>query len=257
MPHLELRDVSLTFGSGADAVEALHKVGLQVAAGEFVSIVGESGCGKTTLLRVVAGLVAPTSGVATVSGKPVKGPPDSVGFVFQRSVLLPWRRIIDNVLLPLQLAGTLNSTSRQEALAALELVGIRDFAYKFPRQLSGGMQQRASIARTLVTQPSLLLMDEPFGALDAITRERLNLDLLDIWAKSQCTCLFITHDIDEAIILSDRVVLMSPRPGRIRREFTVDLPRPRVQSMRYTPEFTALSRQIHREMTREAEVAVA
>ena len=257
MPHLELREVSLAFGRGSDAVEALQEVGLQVQAGEFVSIVGESGCGKTSLLRLVAGLVAPTAGVVTVDGKPVDGPPDSVGFVFQRSVLLPWRRIIDNVLLPLQLAGTMTDTSRDEAMETLEMVGLRDFANKFPRQLSGGMQQRASIARTLVTRPSLLLMDEPFGALDAITRERLNLDLLDIWSRSKCTCLFITHDIDEAIILSDRVILMSPRPGRIRREFAIGLPRPRTQSMRYTPEFTALSREIHQEMTREAEVAAA
>lgn len=247
--QIRVDGVSLDFGSGADTVRALQDVSLDVQAGEFVSLVGESGCGKTTLLRLIAGLLAPTEGTVEVCGRPVDGPPTEVGLVFQRPVLLPWRRVRDNVLLPLQLAGKADAAARSEVMRLLEMVGLGGFATRFPRQLSGGMQQRASIARTLLTHPSVLLMDEPFGALDAITRERLNLDLLDIWAAERSTCIFVTHDIDEAVLLSDRVVLMSPRPGRVRREFTVDLPRPRTQEMRYTPEFSALCREIHHEMT--------
>ena len=256
-PQIRLHGVDLVFGEGTAGVTALNQVSLEVADGEFVSIVGESGCGKTSLLRLVAGLERPSAGSVEVCGTPVGGPPVEVGFVFQRPVLLPWRRVIDNVLLPRQLAGRVDDETRAEAYRMLDMVGLGAFANKFPRQLSGGMQQRASIARTLLTKPSVMLMDEPFGALDAITRERLNLDLLEIWGRERSTCVFITHDIDEAVLLSDRVVLMSPRPGRVRREFVIDLPRPRTQEMRYSTEFTDLSREIHHWMVSENDRVVA
>lgn len=251
-PEIALDDVSLRFGAGETAVDALKNVSLTVAVGEFVSIVGESGCGKTSLLRMIAGLERPTGGRLHVAGTPVAGPLDGVGFVFQRPVLLPWKNVLENVLMPVRMAGRITPEARSRAKELLELVGLSDFAAAFPRQLSGGMQQRVSIARTLVTEPSVLLMDEPFGALDAITREQLNLDLLEIWSATGATCVFITHDIDEAVMLSDRVVLMSPRPGRVTREYAVDLPRPRQQAQRYSTGFADLSRSIHEEMTAHA-----
>jgi NitT/TauT family transport system ATP-binding protein len=245
---IAVEDVTLRFGEGPGAVEALHDVSLRIEEGEFVSIVGASGCGKTSLLRLMAGLAEPTAGRVSIGGEVVTTPPSRVGMVFQRPVLLEWRRVIDNVLLPLEVAGTKTSASRDEAMALLDMLGLRRFANSFPGQLSGGMQQRASIARTLITKPEVLLMDEPFGALDAITREQLNLELLELWSRQRSTCVFVTHDIDEAVLLSDRVVLMSPRPGQVQRELRVDLPRPRDLDVRYTEPFAELSRSIHHDM---------
>jgi NitT/TauT family transport system ATP-binding protein len=243
-PHIRTVDLSVRFGSGDSEVAALSDVSIAVERGEFVSIVGESGCGKTTLLRVVAGLVPATEGRVTIGDRPVSGPSPEIGFVFQKPVLLDWRRVRENVLLPVEIAGVPKRQKRGRADELLQLLGLERFANHYPRQLSGGMQQRVSIARTLIMDPTVLLMDEPFGALDAITREQLNIELLNIWSRQRSTCLFVTHDIPEAVLLSDRVFLMTRRPGRIKQVFEIALPRPRTLEMRYSEEFTAQAREI-------------
>ena len=241
---LEASGLSVVFGDGASRVEALDNVSFSIGSGEFVSMVGESGCGKTTLLRIIAGLATPSAGSVNLGGDAVRGPRAEVGFVFQRPVLLDWRRVLANVMLPVETAGLPRSSKQAQALELLRTMGLEGFADHYPNQLSGGMQQRVSLARTLIMEPSVLLMDEPFGALDAITREQLNLELLDIWTRQRSTCVFVTHDIPEAVLLSDRVFLMTRRPGRIQREFEIDLPRPRTLEMRYSDEFTHLTRDI-------------
>jgi len=206
---------------------ALNDVSLDVGASEFVTLVGASGCGKSTLLRLVCGLIPPSAGTIVLGGLPVCKPRDDTAMVFQAPTLLPWATILDNVLFPLRMLGTLVPTSRESALKLLDLVGLAGFEYKYPRELSGGMQQRAAICRGLVQQPSLLLMDEPFGALDALTREEMSLELLRIWSENPMTVLFVTHAISEAVLLADRVVVMSPRPGRVADVIPVHVPRPR------------------------------
>ena len=243
-PKIEVHDVSMRFGAAASSVLALDRVSFDLADGRFVSIVGESGCGKTTLLRMVAGLIRPTAGRILIDGAPVGGPRLEVGFAFQKPVLLNWRTVLDNVLLPVEIAGGSKRDQRDEAEQLLGMLGLRGFEDKRPRQLSGGMQQRVAIARTLILRPSILLMDEPFGALDAITREQLNLELLNIWGRRPTTVLFITHDIPEAVFLSDEVILMSPRPGRVERVYPIDLPRPRTLEMRYSEAFIRIAHDI-------------
>ena len=227
---ITIRDVSKTFGSGPSSVQALQRIDLDVGAGEFVAIVGASGCGKSTMLRLVGGLSAPTSGRIEIGGQCVSEPGPGIGIVFQTPVLLPWRNVQQNVQLPLVIQRSGNDPQRIQAL--LDLVGLRGFERSRPFELSGGMQQRVALCRALVTDPSLLLMDEPFGALDALTREQMNLELQRIWLETGKTVLLITHSITEAVMLADRVVVMTPRPGRIREIIEVDLPRPR--------DFTAL-----------------
>jgi NitT/TauT family transport system ATP-binding protein len=246
--RIAARHLSVVFGDGANSVEALKDVSLDIDSGEFVSLVGESGCGKTTLLRIIAGLVKPTTGEVQIGDQPVRGPMSEIGFVFQKPVLLDWRKITENVLLPVEIAGLKKSEKRGRAAELLRLLGLERFSNHYPGQLSGGMQQRVSIARTLIMNPSVLLMDEPFGALDAITREQLNLELLEIWQRQRSTCVFVTHDIPESILLSDRVFLMTRRPGRIQEEFRIDLPRPRTLEMRYSNEFTRMARDIKHAM---------
>jgi NitT/TauT family transport system ATP-binding protein len=240
--------VGMTYRADSGPVEALREISFAVARGELVALVGPSGCGKSTLLRIVAGLRPPTAGAVAVDGRPVRGPIAAVGMVFQVPVLLKWRTVRDNVLLPAQLSGLDPSRFRMRADTLLALVGLADFGTRYPRELSGGMQQRASICRALLLDPPLLLMDEPFGALDAMTRDDMNLELLRVWGETLAerkTIVFVTHSISEAVFLADRVVVMSPRPGRVARIVDVPLPRPRTPATRALPEFGRLSLQIH------------
>jgi len=240
--------VGMTYRAESGPVEALRDVGFSVGRGELLALVGPSGCGKSTLLRVVAGLRRPTRGSVEVDGRAVTGPIPSVGMVFQAPVLLKWRTVRDNVLLPAELAGLERARYRERAEHLLRLVGLDGFADRLPRELSGGMQQRAAICRALLLDPPLLLMDEPFGALDAMTRDEMNLELLRVWgepAAARKTVVFVTHSIPEAVFLADRVVVMSPRPGRVARVVDVPLPRPRTPATRAAPQFGALSLEIH------------
>jgi NitT/TauT family transport system ATP-binding protein len=208
-------------------IVALADVDFEVRPGEFVTVVGPSGCGKSTLLRILAGIARASSGTAAIAGRPVKGPSREIGVVFQSPVLLPWRTVLQNVLVPAQIQRRDMRQARSRAMDYLELVGLQGFETKYPGELSGGMQQRVGIARALVNDPSLLLMDEPFGALDAMTRETMNLELLKIKERSGATVMLVTHSIPEAVFLGDRVVVMSPRPGRVTQIVRVELPKPR------------------------------
>ncbi|MBI4195107.1 MAG: ABC transporter ATP-binding protein [Betaproteobacteria bacterium] len=208
-------------------VHALDEVSLNLGSGEFVSIVGPSGCGKSTLLMLISGLIPVSSGTIKVGGKPVNGPVDEAGIVFQRDVLLDWRSVLSNVMLPVEIKRLDQKAHLNKATELLHSVGLTGFEEKYPSELSGGMRQRVAICRALVQSPGLLLMDEPFGALDALTREQMNLDLQRMWLRDRNTVLFITHSIEEAIFLSDRVAVMSARPGRIAEVLDIDLGRPR------------------------------
>lgn len=225
--HLKIKDVTRRFRVNGNTITALDNVSLDVAAGEFVTIVGASGCGKSTLLRLGAGLDIDHTGIIEHDGKPVTGPSLDRGIVFQEPRLFPWLTVERNVALGLQNANFSNAEKRQLVAEQIELVGLTGFEKAYPHQLSGGMAQRAGIARGLVNRPDVLFLDEPFGALDAITKARLQGELQDIWAKEQITMVLVTHDVDEAVYLGDRVVVMSPRPGRIKEIVPVDLPHPR------------------------------
>jgi NitT/TauT family transport system ATP-binding protein len=228
-PVVELRNVVKTFGGAAGRVQALADIDLSIGAGEFISLIGPSGCGKSTLLRVVGDLISPTSGEVVVNGKPAHRArlDRDYGMVFQAPILFDWRTVARNVELPLEVIGRPKAEREAKAREMLKLVELSDFAGHHPWQLSGGMQQRVAIARALALDPALLLMDEPFGALDEMTRERMNLELLRIWDRTGTTVIFVTHSIPEAVFLSTRVVVMSARPGRITRVVPIDLPRER------------------------------
>ncbi len=225
-------------------VEALRDVSLDVAAGEFVAIVGASGCGKSTLLRLVAGLVPASSGRVVLDGTPVVGPRADTAMVFQAPTLLPWADVLRNVTFPLRLMKQAGGDTEARARALLETAGLAGFEHRLPKELSGGMQQRVAICRALLQQPRVLLMDEPFGALDALTREEMSLELLRIWSGLRMAVLFVTHSISEAVLLADRVVVMSPRPGRVAEVIQVGLPRPRGFEQEGTPEFQAAAQRI-------------
>jgi NitT/TauT family transport system ATP-binding protein len=246
---IRLDRVSMTYATASGAVEALRDLDVAVDRGELVAIVGPSGCGKSTLLRIIAGLRRPTAGRVMVDGREVVKPIPAVGMVFQAPVLLKWRTIEGNVLLPAELSGLDARRFRARAGELLHLVGLGEFARRLPRELSGGMQQRASLCRALLLDPPLLLMDEPFGALDALTRDEMNLELLRVWGEDEGaarkTIVFVTHSIPEAVFLADRVFVMTPRPGRLARVFRVPLPRPRRVAARGAPEFGALSVAVH------------
>ena len=227
-----------------DIVRAVEDITLHVAENEFVTLVGPSGCGKSTLLRLVAGLTPATRGAIRVRDTAVREPFPDVGFVFQQPVLLPWRSVLDNVLFSVEMLGQPPRQYRKQAADLLELTGLGGFETKYPRELSGGMQQRVAICRALLPDPSLLLMDEPFGALDAMTREEMSLELLRVWEERRKTILFVTHSIPEAILLADRVVVMTARPGRIARVLTIDLPRPRTMELEFDPRFKAASDEV-------------
>ena len=236
--------VGVTYQAESGPVEALRDVGFGVGRGELLALVGPSGCGKSTLLRVVAGLRRPTHGAVEVDGRVVTGPIPAVGMVFQAPVLLRWRTVRDNVLLPAELAGLERRRYRERADYLLRLVGLGGFADRLPRELSGGMQQRAAICRALLLDPPLLLMDEPFGALDEIVRDHLNEQLLKLWAKTKKTAVFVTHSIPEAVFLSSKIVVMSPRPGRIIDIIDCDFPRDRTLEIRETPEFLKIAQRV-------------
>ncbi len=227
-----------------DVVRAVEDVTLRVAENEFVTLVGPSGCGKSTLLKLVAGLTPATRGTIRVRDTAVREPFPDVGFVFQQPVLLPWRSVLDNVLFSVEMLGQPPRQYRKQAADLLALTGLGGFETKYPRELSGGMQQRVAICRALLPDPSLLLMDEPFGALDAMTREEMSLELLRVWEERRKTILFVTHSIPEAILLADRVVVMTARPGRIARVLTIDLPRPRTMELEFDPRFKAASDEV-------------
>ncbi len=210
-----------------DEVTALQEVSFDIGQGEFVSLVGPSGCGKSTLLKILAGLLPSTTGNVTLAERELCGPDADVGVVFQAPVLLPWRTVLQNVLLPIEFRRLRVSDYQHRAMALLATVGLSEFVNRYPHELSGGMQQRASIVRALIQDPQILLMDEPFGALDAMTREQMNLEVLRIWRDSRKTVVFVTHSITESVFLSDRVFVMKPRPGTIAEIVNIDLPRPR------------------------------
>ena len=226
-PIISLQNVDLIYGSRTLPVRALENVSLTAADGEFVSVVGPSGCGKSTLLKIISGLLPHSNGTVLVNGRPIKGPPPSIGIVFQSALLMPWRSILDNVLVQIDMRDLRRSDYQEKAHSLLKMVGLSAFEAAYPYQLSGGMQQRVGICRALVHAPQLLIMDEPFGALDAMTREQMMIELQRIWMDQKTTILFITHSLSEAIFLSDRVLVMGPRPGRVVGEFTIDIPRPR------------------------------
>lgn len=229
-------DVRKVYG-GEMPLTALDGISLDIRPGEFVSILGPSGCGKSTFLRCIAGLEEISSGSLKADSQEISGPPDHVGMVFQRDALLEWRTIERNIMLPIEFAGKSVANYKQPMRDLLKLVGLTDFGSKYPRELSGGMRQRAAICRALIDHPSLLLMDEPFGALDALTRDQMNAELQRIWLETRNTVVFVTHGIAEAVYLADRVVVFSPRPGRIADIIDIDLPRPRKLAVRETPEF--------------------
>ncbi|EPK5825417.1 TPA: ABC transporter ATP-binding protein [Pseudomonas aeruginosa] len=240
--RIQIRDLSIRLGQGSEAFEAVRDLNLEARPGEFVCLLGPSGCGKSTLLGALAGHLRPSAGSVRVDGRSVEGPSPQRGMVFQQHTLFPWRRVRDNVAFGLKMQGLARAERNQRAMEMLGLVGLADFAGRWPGQLSGGMQQRVEIARVLVNRPRLLLMDEPFGALDAQTRLKMQTLLLDVWARVRTTVLFVTHDIDEALYLADRVLVMSPRPGRIIADLALDFPRPRDTRLVTSADFVRLKR---------------
>jgi NitT/TauT family transport system ATP-binding protein len=255
---VEAKDIGKVFGSGSEQTEALRGIDLEIAQGDFVSLIGPSGCGKSTLLRIIGDLVGPTTGVIVVNGKtPDRARLDrDYGIVFQSATLLDWRTVQKNVELPLEIMDFPADVRPARAAEMLELVQLAGFAGHFPWQLSGGMQQRVAIARALAFKPSLLLMDEPFGALDEMTRELMQQEVLRIWEETGTSVIFVTHSIPEAVFLSTRVVVMSPRPGRISEEIPIDLPRLRTQDTREDQRYFQLITQV-REALRREETGVA
>lgn len=236
-PYIAISGLSKTFQGRQGAVNALNDINLAIKPGEFISVLGPSGCGKSTLMMLVAGLINASSGTIKVGNKTIDRPNSEIGIVFQQDVLLEWRSALQNVMIQAEIRKLDPQSSRERALRLLKMVSLEGFEDAYPKELSGGMRQRVSICRALLHKPSLMLMDEPFGALDAMTRDQLQLDLLRLCRDDEMTVLFITHSISEAIFLSDRVVVMSPRPGRIEKVLDIDLPRPRRLAMREDPKF--------------------
>lgn len=242
--ELVVRDLSLTFPDGNGGLPVLDRLSFAIRREEFVCVLGPSGSGKSTLLRVLAGLLPPTAGEVSYAGEKITGPRRTVGLVFQKANLMPWRTVLENITLPLELQEVSPADSRAKAQELVELVGLEGFEQALPRDLSGGMAQRVAIARALVYDPPVLLLDEPFGSLDALTRERMGSELLRIWQARRKTVVMVTHDISEALYLADRVLVLSPRPGQLRLELPVDLARPRHEEIRYTAAFGELAHRL-------------
>jgi len=236
---IHVGNVSKTFrtGLGTVALEALREVSLDIEPGQFVAFVGPSGCGKSTLLKLIGGLLAPSQGKVQIGGSPVDGPRRAIGIMFQRPVLFPWRTVLENVLLPIEVFGADREAALGKARGILELVGLAGREAAYPRELSGGMQRRAALSRVRITDPPIILMDEPFGALDEFTRERMNVELLRIWEQRRQTIVFVTHSIAEAVFLADRIVVMGTAPGRVLAVVDSGLPRPRGIDLMKTPQF--------------------
>jgi len=245
-PVLVVRELSAVFRNGNGGLQALDSLSFSVFAQEFVCVLGPSGSGKSTLLRILAGLLLPTQGEVTYLGRELRGPRPGVGLVFQKASLMPWRTVLQNITLPLELQGMPRPDSLERAQELIELVGLQGFEDTLPRDLSGGMAQRVAIARALVHDPDVLLLDEPFGSLDALTRERMGAELLRIWQARRKTVLMVTHSISEALYLADRVLVLSPRPGKLRLNVAVELPRPREEDVRYSPEFGKLAAEVRK-----------
>lgn len=250
-PILSVQNLSAVFSNGKGKLIALQDISFSVAGQEFVCVLGPSGSGKSTLLRILGGLLAPTGGQVTLGGQSLRGPHPKVGLVFQDPNLMPWRTVIQNVVLPLEIRGISREDARAQAIAILNLVGLQGFEHYLPSDLSGGMAQRVAIARSLVHDPDVLLLDEPFGALDALTRERMGVELSRIWQVRRKTVLMVTHAIDEAILLADRILILSSQPGRLVMDAPVDLPRPRLDAVRYTSEFGDLAQKLRAAIGRQ------
>lgn len=255
MKLLELNDVTVSFQSpDGSRMTALRDMSLSVEQGELVALVGPSGCGKSTALNVLAGQVRPVSGQVRLAGEPVKGVSPSVGYISQADTLLPWRTVLDNVALAMELRGVEKKTRREIARELMAKMGLSGFEHSFPRALSGGMKKRAAIARVLAIDPEVLMMDEPFAPLDALTRQRLQDEILTLWESTGRTILYVTHDLTEAITLASRVVLLSARPGRVAGEYPIDLPRPRrVMDVKFSPRFVELEKTIWQDLRSELE----
>ena len=241
---LSLDHVSKTFGAPSEPLHALQDISFQVRRGEFVCVVGPSGSGKSTLLRLIAGLLRPSNGIITLDDEPITRPNPRIGIVFQSSNLMPWRTVLDNIALPLELRGESRAQRHAVAREYIALVALDGFEKHYPHQLSGGMRQRAAIARTLVQNPELLLLDEPFGALDALTREYLNQELLRIYQTKKMTVVMVTHAINEAVWLADRVLVLSQRPGVLKADIPISLPRPRTEALLTDPDYLALVQRV-------------
>ena len=244
LPTLQVRHLSAVFSNGHGELQALEDVSFDVWPQEFICILGPSGSGKSTLLRILAGLLKPTSGEVLFDGFALSGPQRGIGFVFQKANLMPWRTVLQNITLPLELENLPHAAAAAQAQEMVELVGLEGFEHSLPRDLSGGMAQRVAIARALVHDPDVLLLDEPFGSLDALTRERMGSELLRIWQARQKTVIMVTHSVSEALFLADRVLVLSQRPGQLKLVLPVNLPRPREENMRYTSLFGDLVRQV-------------
>lgn len=249
-PILSADDLSMTFPNGNGGLHAVDRISFSVKRQEFVGIVGPSGCGKTTLLKLLAGLLRPTSGDVLIEGEKLTRPRRRIGFVFQEANLMPWRTVTENVALPLELHGIPSEERETRTQSLIELVGLRGFDNSYPRDLSGGMAQRVAIARALVHEPDILLLDEPFGSLDALTRERMETELMRIWGARTVTVIMVTHSISEAVLLADRVIVLSARPAQVRLDLPIPLSRPRSLSMKHTRPFGDLAAQVREAIER-------
>jgi NitT/TauT family transport system ATP-binding protein len=249
--HISLKDIGKSYGPSANSIAAIKSVSLDIAKGEFLSILGPSGCGKSTLLMMIAGLVPPSRGTIAVEGLPVRKPLTDIGIAFQQDLLFDWRTVLGNVMVQADMRGLDRAVARKKACALLERVGLAGFEKRYPWQLSGGMRQRVAMCRALLHDASILLMDEPFGALDALTRDNMNLDLQNLWMAERPTAILVTHSIGEAVFLSDRVIVLSPRPAKFSHEVQVTLPRPRTVEMRDTAEFGRFQRELRQAIDRQ------